>query len=82
MNYCCRCQSMYSQPGTCNCFAPPRPVITTPHTLPIEVPINTGTPIPIPQRTIITSGSIPGDTTITVAGGTWVNTGLDVPVRA
>jgi hypothetical protein len=29
MNYCTRCQSTYSQPGTCNCFAPQNVKIET-----------------------------------------------------
>lgn len=29
MNYCTKCESFYSQPGTCNCYAPPPVTITT-----------------------------------------------------
>ena len=25
MNYCTKCESLYSQPGTCNCYAVPGP---------------------------------------------------------
>lgn len=41
MNYCTKCGSLYTQPGTCNCFAPPRPV--TPVTV---QPLPTPAPLP------------------------------------
>jgi hypothetical protein len=43
MNYCTKCQSIYSQPGTCNCYAPAQvaPYIqqpVMPWTIPTTVP--------------------------------------------
>lgn len=32
MNYCTKCSSMYTEPGTCNCYA------TTPVTVPVPLP--------------------------------------------
>lgn len=29
MNYCTKCASLYSKPGTCNCYAPVTPAATT-----------------------------------------------------
>lgn len=30
MNFCTKCQSIYSQPGTCNCYAPAKPIEVQP----------------------------------------------------
>lgn len=49
MNYCRKCQSDYSAPGTCNCFAPIRvaPLPTIPWQQPVVPYI--GDPIPSPS---------------------------------
>lgn len=43
MNYCTKCQSIYSQPGTCNCYAPVRVTIwpSYPYTYPYTSPTTT-----------------------------------------
>jgi hypothetical protein len=40
MNYCTKCQSIYSQPGTCNCYAPApfAPYVTNPLIYPTTTP--------------------------------------------
>lgn len=49
MNFCCRCQSFYSQPGTCNCYVPDIG-ITLPGTDPTILPGTGGNPWPGPYR--------------------------------
>lgn len=34
MNFCTKCASYYQQPGTCNCFAPPKVQPYSPETFP------------------------------------------------
>lgn len=71
MNYCTKCGSLYAQPGTCNCFAPPRlapPVIGQPQpTMPYigDPPSTLGGTIgtiqvrPLSGTTVSYDGSIP-----------------------
>jgi hypothetical protein len=66
MNYCTKCQSIYSQPGTCNCYAAPKaaPYIGpfTPYTYPTTVPCIPWTPTYPP---------------FTIGGGSVTVTGMD-----
>jgi len=45
MNYCTKCGSIYTQPGTCNCFAP-QPMQPVPTVVPLPLPYPTPTWVP------------------------------------
>lgn len=57
MNFCTKCQSIYQQPGTCNCYAASRPLV------PVQ-------PLPLTPQPLPYIGDPPppmvGGTTITV----------------
>ena len=73
MNFCTRCGSFYSQPGTCNCFAhghpvavPVQPIIPVwprPYQEPLPWrPSGTGDPFPPRYDTTCTCGVVSVDT--------------------
>jgi hypothetical protein len=53
MNYCTKCQSIYCQPGTCNCYAAPglTPYPTPPGTTTVPFPNIPWTPLYSPTIT-------------------------------
>lgn len=80
MNFCLRCQSLYAQPGTCNCFATtapsiqPQPAVQPlPYVYPTITPSYPGWP-GNPWQPAVTWGTTPnvavpstGNSTSTVA---------------
>ena len=71
MNFCTKCQSIYSQPGTCNCFATQQPHVPSYSGVPVAAdravhPVTDDQPTLTPNITWgVTDNS--GGTSITVA---------------